>query len=112
MDTQTIPQGKPEGRPQDTLNVSVRYAAAQQPFQDHDASRTETLVSLKARVLQQFGLTEGQGTPEGNVINYKLYHEKTELIDLSRSLGDVAGNAHALVLKLSQFIQQGGSCTR
>lgn len=91
----------------DTINVTVRYAAASKPFHDKDASREETLLALRGRVLDAFKLTEGEATPEGNVITYKLYHEKTELTDLSRTVGDLAGRANALPLKLSQFIQQG-----
>ena len=91
----------------DTINVTVRYAAAVKPFHDKGASREETVLSLRARVLSAFGLTDGESTPEGNTITYKLYHEKTELADLSRTLGEVAGKAGALALKLSQFVQQG-----
>ena len=91
----------------DTLNVTVRYAAAPKPFHDHEASRTETITHLKARVLTAFGLDEGQTTPDGNSITYKLYHGKTELTDPSVTLGALAGDAHALELKLSQHVQQG-----
>ena len=91
----------------DTLNVMVRFAAAPKPFQDHEASRSETLQALKARVFDQFGLTEGQSTPDGNSISYKLYHGKEELTDLIVTLGSLAGPAHALELKLSQHVQQG-----
>ena len=93
----------------DTLNVTVRYAAAPKPFQDHDALGTETLAHLKARVLDAFGLTEGESSPDGNSISYKLYHGKTELTDMSVTLDAVAGNARALELKLSQYVQQGGA---
>lgn len=95
------------GRARDTLRVTVRYAAALKPFSDEDASRGETLAALKVRVLDKFGLVEGASTPDGSTFVYKLYHGKDELTDLSRPLGDVAGNAGALQLKLSQFIQQG-----
>lgn len=110
MTSQTPPPGIEHGQdPQhaDTLNVTVRFAAAPKPFQDHQASRSETLQALKTRVLDQFGLTEGQSTPDGNTINYQLYHGKVELTDLSLTLGSLAGPAHALELKLSQHVQQG-----
>lgn len=100
------------GVKKDTINVTVRYAAAPKPFHDNDADRTETLSSLRSRVLEMFGLIDGEATPEGNLITYKLYHEKAELTDLSRTLADVAGQAGALPLKLSQFIQQGGQGQR
>jgi hypothetical protein len=94
------------------LQLTVRYAAAAHPFHDHDANPDETLSALKGRVLLAFGLTEGQGTPDGNTVAYKLYHGKEELTDLGRTLGDIAGHAHALELKLSQYVQQGHSQPR
>lgn len=112
--TQIQPPDAERGHPTkaDTLNVTVRYAAAPKPFQDHDATRQETLQGLKTRVLAAFGLSEGQSTPDGNSITYKLYHGKTELTDMSATLGALAGQAHALELKLSQHIQQGRSVGR
>jgi hypothetical protein len=108
MTSQTQPPDTERGHPgkADTLNVTVRYAAAPKPFHDHEASRQETLQALKARVLDNFGLSDGQSTPDGNSITYKLYG-KTELTDMSVTLGALAGHASALELKLSQHIQQG-----
>jgi len=104
----TISEGQAgrSGR-RDVLNVTVRYAAALKPFHDHDADRDETLASLKARVLTEFGLTEGETTPDGSTLLYKLYFHKEEQTDLGRTLGALAGQADALELKLSQYIQQG-----
>jgi len=90
----------------DKLNVTVTYPAARQPFQDHDASPTETLGSLKARVLQAFGLTEGT-SQDGTVTTFTFFEGKDALEDLNRTLGAIAGHAHALALKLSQQITQG-----
>jgi hypothetical protein len=90
-----------------TLNVIVRYAAARKPFEDLSADRDEQLSGLKTRVLNAFELTEGEDAGGGNTFAYKLYHDKTELKDLSQSLGEIAGSAGALSLKLSQFVQQG-----
>ena len=90
----------------DTLNVTVVYAAAPRPFQDHDASRDETLSSLKGRAMTAFGLTEG-GQPDGTQVQYKLYHGKEELTDLSQTLGSVAGPANAVQFKLAQVVTQG-----
>lgn len=89
------------------LHVTVRFAAAPKPFHDQGASRDETVQSLKARVLNAFGLTDEQSSPDGNTIVYKLYHEKNELTDLSTTLGALAGHAHALELRLSQHVKQG-----
>ena len=86
------------------LNVTVTYPAAGKPFHG-DADPSETLASLKARVLTAFGLTEGDDS--GNQVTYVLYKGKERLDDLSVSLGVLAGNAHALALKLSQQIVQG-----
>ena len=96
--TSTISSDHPSPAPPEphTINVTVRFAAAPKPFQDHDARRDETL-----------GLVEGQSTPDGNTVTYKLYHGKAELTDLSATLGSLAEQAHALELKLSQFVQQG-----
>lgn len=91
----------------DTLRVTVRYAAALKPFIDEDANRNETLGALRSRVLEKFELTDGGTAPDGGAIVYKLYHGKDEITDLSRTLGDIAGHARDLQLKLSQFIQQG-----
>lgn len=109
--TQIQPPDAERGHPTktDTLNVTVRYAAAPKPFQDHDATRQESLQGLKTRVLAAFGLAEGQSTPDGNSVTYKLYDGKTELTDMSATLGALAGQARALELKLSQHIQQGRS---
>lgn len=111
MTSHTQPPDDARGHPTkaDTLNVTVRYAAAPKPFHDHVARRQETLHALKARVLDTFGLSDGQSTPDGNTITYKLYHGKTELTDTGVTLGALAGQAHALELKLSQHIQQGRS---
>lgn len=97
------------GRPaHTTLKVKVKYAAAAKPFEDESADRNETTNSLKARALTAFGLRE-ESLPDGNVVTYKLYHGKEELTDESRTLGDIAGQAHAVEFKLSQFIRQGSS---
>ena len=109
MTSQTQPPDTALGHPTntDTLDVTVRYAAAPKPFHDHEASRQETLQALRARVLDTFGLSDGQSTPDGSTITYKLYNGKTELTDTAVNIGALAGQAHALELKLSQHIQQG-----
>lgn len=55
----------------DVLNVTVTYPAARSPFHDKDAAPTETLASLKARVLASFGLKEGESN--GNVVTYVFF---------------------------------------
>jgi hypothetical protein len=88
------------------LHVVVHYPAAEEPFQDKDATRTETVGQLKGRVLTAFGLTEGQG-PDNTIISYTLHHGKVILENLDQTLGEVAGDHKVLQLKLSQQITQG-----
>lgn len=108
MERRGVPPDDPSGGGRGTLRVTVRYAAAPKPFEDDESERTETVGALKARVLNKFGLAEGAAAgTDGSTIHYKLYHGKDELTDPSRAVGDVAGPAQALQLKLSQFIQQG-----
>ncbi len=87
------------------LKVVVHYIAAEEPFRD-DADRSETVGQLKSRVLEAFGLTEGS-TPEGNVVTYALYHDRTPLENPGQTLGELAGDQKVLQLKLTQQITQG-----
>lgn len=88
-----------------TLHVDVHYPAAKEPFRDEHTNTTETVGSLKARVLTAFGLTEGQ---QGNeTVTYTLYHDKKPLENMNETLGQVAGGKPTLQLKLSQQIIQG-----
>lgn len=90
----------------DKIHITVTYPAAGKPFQDDSASFEETLQSLKDRVLDAFGLKEGQ-TPDGNVATYTFYRGKDPLSDLTQTIGDISGGKPALQLKLSQQIVQG-----
>lgn len=87
------------------LEVTVRYPAAAKPFVDPSADPQETLASLKARVLEAFHLKETQD-PNQSIL-YFLYHDDEKLEDLSQTLGRIAGDKHALKLKLVQQIIQG-----
>jgi hypothetical protein len=86
--------------------VTVTYPAAREPFREHDVQRSESVGSLKVRVLDAFHLTEGT-SPEGTTTTYTLYHGKKPLEDLGQTLGAVAGDAHELHLKLVQEIKHG-----
>jgi hypothetical protein len=88
------------------LRVVVHFAAAKQPYEDHNADRSETIGAFKSRVLNAFGLTEGP-TPEGTSVTYTLYHDKLPLENASQTLGDVAGDRPELQLKLAQQVTQG-----
>jgi len=87
------------------LEVIVHYPAVKKPFEEKHASRKETLNALKSAVLKAFGLPEGQ--VDGKTYTYTLYHHKTALENLSETLGQLAGHAESLVLKLSQQVTQG-----
>ncbi len=88
------------------LHVVVHYPAAEQPFKDEHAKRSETAGHLKTRVLTAFGLIEGQG-PNNTTISYTLHHGKAVLENMDQTLGDIAGDQKVLQLKLSQQITQG-----
>ena len=87
------------------LEVIVHYPAAKTPFEQEDANPNETVGTLKSAVLKAFGLTEGQNN--GSTYTYTLFHNKTPLENLSETIGQVAGHAETLVLKLSQQVTQG-----
>jgi len=89
-----------------TLNVTVTYVAAKEPFKQQDVSRSETIKTLKEGVLKAFGLVEGAGA-DGKTFTYTLFHGKTPLENLNQTLGDVAGDKHELELKLTQQVTQG-----
>jgi hypothetical protein len=89
----------------DDLKVVVNYPAAKGPFQQEHASPGETVGALKSAVLNAFGLTEGQSN--GSTYTYTLFHNKTPLENLSETVGQLAGHAATLVLKLSQQVTQG-----
>jgi hypothetical protein len=89
-----------------TLEVKVTYVAAKKPFEQENASRSETVGTLKATVLNAFGLTEGQAA-DGKTYTYTLFQGKTPLENLSQTLGEIAGHKDELELKLSQQVTQG-----
>ncbi len=88
------------------LKLVVHFPAAGEPFKDDSADPSETVGQLKQRVLSAFGLTEGP-TEDGNLATYTLFAKKEPLEDLSRTLGDIAGDHHVLQLKLQKMIVQG-----
>lgn len=87
------------------LKVIVNYPAAKGPFEQAHASPSETVGTLKAAVLTAFGLKEGQ--IDGSTYTYTLFHNKTSLENLNETIGQLAGHAATLVLKLSQQVTQG-----
>ena len=96
-----------DGQPHTALAiVTVTYVAAPKPFDQEDVARSESLGTVKHEALQFFHLTEGT-SPDGTATTYTLYHDKKPLENLNETLGDVAGHADALHLKLVQEIKQG-----
>ena len=93
-----------EQKAHDDLKVIVN-PAARGPFEQEHASPSETVCTLKSAVLNAFGLTEGQSN--GSTYTYTLFHNKTPLENLSETLGQIAGHAATLVLKLSQQVTLG-----
>jgi hypothetical protein len=88
------------------VDIVVVYPAARDDLKETGVNRGETLGQLKARVLIAFELTEGQG-PDGNITTYIFYHDKQKLENLNETLGQIAGHAHVLKLKLAQQIIYG-----
>jgi hypothetical protein len=89
------------------LDVEVTYPAAAEPFEDEHAAQSETIGLFKGRVLNAFGVTDGQ-LPDGTIATYTLWHAKTKLEDMSQTLGSIVpGHERKLKLKLSQQLTQG-----
>lgn len=86
--------------PETIIKVTVHYIAAAKPYKA-DLPPTETLASLKTEVLKYFELVES------STKTYKLFHHKTELNNLSETIGQVAGDKKELSLNLEEFIIQG-----
>lgn len=84
----------------ESIKVQVHYMAASKPFKTEEDPST-TAGQLKAAVLDAFGLKE-----DGNKV-YKLFHQKTELTNLSQTLGEIAGHQRDLNLKLEEVLVQG-----
>ena len=89
------------------IRVVVHYVAAEQPYRAV-ASPSDTVGQLKSKVLDAFGLSEGQ-TPDGNTATYTLFDGKTPLEDPAVTLGQLAGHQHVLQLKLVQQVVQGAT---
>lgn len=95
-----------DSKPVDEIKVSVTFIGANKPF-DTGVPPTTTVGTIKQAALDAFGLGVGP-TPDGNDrITYTLFEGKTKLEDLNQSIGDVAGHAHSVHLKLVKKIIQG-----
>ena len=93
-------KGDNQGHEHPTVRLVVSYAAAVRPYKAEVADNT-TIGQVKAAVLDAFKLQE-TGTK-----TFKLFHGKTELSNLSQTVGEVAGGHQELALKLEEVIVQG-----
>jgi hypothetical protein len=82
------------------IRVSVHYIAASKPFKIAVEPAT-TVGTIKADALKAFGLKEDQTKV------YKLFHDRTELVDLNQPIGQVAGHHKEVKLTLEEFLVQG-----
>lgn len=91
-------------RPHGTLALRVRYLASPRPYLEPRAPLTETLATLKPKVLTFFGLMEGE--VEGGRKEYAFSAHGAIQSNLAETLGQLAHGKHELELKLlEQFIQ-------
>ena len=83
------------------IAVSVHYMAASKPFKTEVPPAT-TVGKIKAEAMKAFGLVEDAAKV------YRLFHEKEEIADLNRTVGEFAGHAKAVSFKLEEILVQGG----
>lgn len=98
--TEAPAKGDNRGHEHSTVRVVVSYAAAVRPYKAELADNI-TIAQLKAAALEAFKLQES-GTK-----TFKLFHGKTELSNLSQTVGEVARGHQELALKLEEVIVQG-----
>jgi len=106
MSSPTVEASSKDSGHHRTINLNVTYTAAAKPYHEPEAPFDETLAAVKANALNAFHLTEGP-LPDGRVRTFKLFHGRDELLDLSKTVGELAGHAEALDLKLTEYIVQG-----
>jgi hypothetical protein len=100
----TVPAVEQMGH-HESLNVKVRYAAVAKPYEDPSAESTESLAILKHRVLDHFGLVEGD--VDGGRKEYVLTYQGEQQTDLSVTLGKLAEGKHHLEMNLIEHFIQG-----
>jgi hypothetical protein len=82
------------------IRVIVEYIAASKPFKIA-VEPTTTVGTIKAEALDAFGLKEDKTK------GYKLFHNRTELVDLNQQIGQVAGHHKEVKLELEEYLIQG-----
>jgi hypothetical protein len=93
-------KGENRGHEHETVRVVVSYAAAVRPYKAEVVDNT-TIGQVKTAALDAFKLQET------STKTFKLFHGKTELSNLSQTVGQVAGGHQELALKLEEVIIQG-----
>src|SRR5690242_13635457 len=98
--------GHEQGGGRMDLHLKVTYASAAQPYNDPHVAPETTVDTLKAKVLDFFGLNEGT-RPDGSVATYTLFYKKQPLENMDQKLGTVDPTEDKLDLKLGEQITQG-----
>lgn len=98
------PSSEELARPLGTLALRVRYLASRRPYVEARAPLTETLATLKPKVLHFFGLVEGDVA--GGRKEYAFSAHGVIQSNLAETLGHLAQGKRELELTLlEQFIQ-------
>ncbi len=91
-------------RPLAALILRVRYLASPRPYVEPRVDDGETLAALKPRVLQHFGLAEGD--VNGGRKEYVFADDGVIQTNLNVTIGDLSDGKRTLLLTLlEQFVQ-------
>lgn len=91
-------------RPHTALLLRVRYLASPRPYVEPSVDDGETLAALKPRVLQYFGLAEGD--LNGGRKEYVFADDGVIQTNLNVTVGELSGGRRTLLLTLlEQFVQ-------
>ena len=91
-------------RPLETLLLRVRYLASPRPYVEPRVDDSETLAALKPRVLQHFGLAEGDAN--GGRKEYVFADDGVIQTNLNVTVGALSDGKRTLLLTLlEQFVQ-------
>jgi hypothetical protein len=91
-------------RPLATLLLRVRYLASPRLYIEPRVDNAETLAALKPRVLQHFGLAEGD--VNGGRKEYVFADDGVIQTNVNVTVGELSNGKHTLLLTLlEQFVQ-------
>jgi hypothetical protein len=94
------------GHHEDLVEVTVKYAAAEDLLKNSAVPVTETIGSFRARVLDAFELADG-AVAGGSSVIYVLFHDRQPIENMNLTVGQLAGEGKHLHLKLAQQVIQG-----